>query len=111
MLVFQRFPYFVRGGFGMVARSDLAKPLGFYTATGSQTTVFAGRNELWRCKTLGLLPTKTLFCEGGKSAKLRRAYLVRQKLGINNTSTAKSSSRPSIIRKVNSSFEGAVKAA
>jgi len=61
MLVFQRFPYFAREGFSKFDRLDLAKLLGVCTAVGSQTTVFAGGNELRRCKTLGLLPIKTLF--------------------------------------------------
>jgi len=57
MLVFQRFLYFARGGFAKFDRLDLAKLLGFCTAVGSQTTVFAERNKSCRCKSREVLPT------------------------------------------------------
>jgi len=61
MLVFQWFSYFAREGFAKFDRLDLAKLWRVCTAAGSQTTVFAGRNESWRCKTSEVLPRKTCF--------------------------------------------------
>jgi len=77
MLVFQRFLYFARGGFAKFDRSDLAKLLGVCSAAGSQTTVFAGGNELWPGKTSEVLPRKNAFAHGGKSARRGKNQILR----------------------------------